>query len=88
MTGRLPDRPVGVRRDWRKVTPDLAELGERLRRCSWTVEPAWGDPIEAAEYRHPGGRLRRVEALFANGRRVSISYLKRGGRIERLRQAP
>ena len=80
----LPDRPVGVRKSWRKRVPDLAELGDRLRLCSYVVRPEWGDPIEAAEYRERKGVLRRVEALYANRLRLSISFRRDGRRIERL----
>lgn len=49
------------------------------------VQEDWGDPIEAAEYRERKGTLRRVEAIFRNGRRISISYRRDGTRIERSR---
>ena len=81
----LPDRPVGVRKSWRKSVPDLAVLGEQLCLCSVVVRPEWGDPIEAAEYRERKGPLRRVEALYANRRWISISFRRDGHRIERLR---
>lgn len=81
--GRLPDRPVGVRRSWRKSTPPLDRLGEQLRATSWLVSTDWGDPIEATEYRERKGTLRRVEALYANDRRISISYRRDGRRVER-----
>ncbi|MGE0773533.1 MAG: hypothetical protein AB7L36_00620 [Sphingomonadaceae bacterium] len=85
MKGHLPDRPVGVRRSWRKVAPNLAALGERLRLASWLVRGDWGDPIEAAEYRERKGTLRRVEALYANGLHLSMSLRRDGTRVERSR---
>ena len=78
---RLPDRPRGVRRSWRKSVPDAAWLHEWLNRSSWAYSLEWGAPIEAAAFRCPS-ILRRVEILFAGGRRLSISFTK-GKRIER-----
>lgn len=86
MKGRLPDRPVGVRRSWRKVQPKLDFIGERLRLSSWMVKPDWGDPVEASEYHERKGTLRRVEAIYANGARISISYRRDGTRVERVRR--
>ena len=74
----LPDRPVGVRRSWRKITPDLAFFGERLRLSCALVSPDWGDPVEAQEFRERKGALRRVVALYGNGRRISLSYRRDG----------
>ena len=81
--GRLPDRPVGVRRSWRKTVPVLSELGERLRDTCWLVKAEWGDPIEGAEYRERKGALRRIEARYGNGRHLSVSLRRDGRRVER-----
>lgn len=80
-----PYRPVGVRRSWRRVDSDPATMGRFLRASTWLVQPEWGDPIEAVEFRARGGALRRVEAKFANGRLISISWRRDGKRIERVR---
>jgi len=80
---QLPERPVGVRRSWRKLSPDLAEIGERLRTCSVLVKPEWGNPVEAYEYRERKGALRRIEARYDGERRISISFRRDGTRIER-----
>lgn len=78
---RLVDRPLGVRRSWRKVIPDLAAVGERLRNASPLVSPEWGDPVEAQEFRERKGTLRRVVAAYANGRYVSLSFRRDGSRL-------
>lgn len=84
MGARLPSRPVGVRKSWLRKKPDLAKLGELLRSGSWIVSPDWGDPVEGWEFRERSGRLRRVEALYPDGRHVSISIHKSGKRISRV----
>ena len=79
----LCDRPIGVRRSWRKSTPDLAKLGELLRNGVSYVGHDWGDPIEAAEFRQRGA-LRRLQAAFANGRVIDISFRRDGTKILRI----
>ena len=81
----LSERPVGTRKSWKRSEPDLAVLGERLRRISFGYQPEWGDPVAAYEFRERKGPLRRVEAIFGNGRHVSISYRRDGHRVERWR---
>lgn len=71
---RLSPRPRGVRKSWKMVVPDLATIGERLRNTVALVDPDWGDPVEAQEWRKRGGELKKVVALFSNGRLLTVSY--------------
>lgn len=81
----LPDRSRGARKHWRKVIPDLAECGARLRDlCPWTAE--LGDPIEAQEFWHRHS-LRRLEAIFPNGRHISLSLHASGHYVYRMKGA-
>lgn len=74
----LSPRPVGVRRGWKRSEPDMATLGDLLRRNCSLVSPDWGDPIEGQGFRERKGMLRRVDAAWTNGRIVSISYTRKG----------
>jgi hypothetical protein len=81
---RLPERPRGVRKHWRKVRPDLAECGRRLRDlCPWATE--LGDPVEAQEFWYRAS-LKRIEAIFADGCHVSLSRHASGHFVYRIRK--
>ena len=71
----LPPRPRGVRKHWKLVLPSLPEVGELLRNSVHMCNPAWGDPIEAQEWRFRGS-LKKVVALYAGGQHLSLTYGK------------
>ena len=82
----LPDRPRGVRKHWRRVAPDLAECGARLRDYVRELLDDCGDPVEAVEF-YRRSELKRIEAVFADGRRVSLSRHAAGHFTYRIRTA-
>lgn len=82
---RLPDRPRGVRKHWRKVIPDLAACGARLRGYMSVLLTDCGDPVEAVEF-YRRGELKRIDALFGDGRYVSLSRHASGHFTYRVRR--
>ncbi len=67
---RLPKRPRGVRKHWkRQQAVDPAMFGDAFRNCYASAE--WGDPVEVVQFSYRG-ICRRTEGLFANGNTISI----------------
>lgn len=81
----LPKRPVGVRKSWSRWSVDRAAIGQQLREHCLFAKEEWGDPIDAVEFRDRQKRLRRAEALYANGEQISIRIRKNGDRTDVLR---
>ncbi|GAM04821.1 MAG: hypothetical protein VYD90_13125 [Pseudomonadota bacterium] len=81
---RLPDRPRGVRKYWKREIPDLCEIGVYLREQLIGLADDWGDPVEAVRFSH-GFKVRRVEAIYANGKHVSLSRHGAGHMVFRVK---
>ena len=81
----LPKRPVGTRRSWKRWSLDRAMIGERLRETCFFAKAEWGDPIEAFEFTDRQKRTRRIEALYSNGKHISIRIRKDGSRTDSLK---
>lgn len=86
-TLELPKRPVGVRRSWTRWSVDRAAVGKHLLEVCYFAKAEWGDPVDVVEFRERGTkRLRRLEALYANGKLISIRIRKNGSQTHCLRQ--
>ena len=75
----LSPRPRGLRRSWTRDKAATCEsIGAYLASHPLVDAEAWGVPIEAQQFKDRQGRLRRVEAAYANGRALSYSRTMSG----------
>lgn len=91
MSGYLSARPVGIRKSWRRVEFAPAEADWCIKQIGETYMPMaariefeleLAEIIEAHYFKDRGGRIRRVEIAFSNGRMVSRRWHKRGNIIQ------
>ncbi len=85
----LSARPVGSRKGWRCASTDTAAIGAQLRAAApWVAEIAeWGEPVEAQEWRDRRGTVKRLIAVYANGRHADLSRRADGTRHIRIKGA-
>lgn len=89
MTERLlPFRPRGVRRSWvLDSKASCASIGAYMAGHP-LIDPEWGEPVEAQQFKNRRGQVRRVQARYANGRIVDYSRRRDGSVIRFYRVTP